>query len=449
MRPVQVVDQRSIPTIPKSNKRIRDASTKTPEVQNSHFTVGVHNHLSLSGVHESTASTSRSSAIGLIHLHSHKPNVTPSPQFTATPVFVTNVSSSTIKTMPRVVTHHLTNSVDDVRVKPVQGHYSNAYITPSNSQYAQRQSHPVPSSSHLSRERILQTSSKIPNHSGSWKRLKAQQQKSQQRAFLRPSDNPFKNYNHDPNDSESYLDQLTCSENTTVSTSIIPLEGFLAIDASRKPQLLYPSNSLFESNTINQFEIHQRRRLQEINVDSIPDILSQKAAESNSHIMNAMQNESTISHQRYATNQDLSWNRYPAASQQMSTPLPIRMAPHSISNTTNPSQNYYGNNREIGPSAYNQYFSHQNTAQLVDDFQRAMAQPCSHGGNEYRGMTESIGMNQQLSPRFNYMLRERGQMDSQITIYSGYPPNEPTRNVNQAFDTNAAPKPQSQKFKHH
>jgi hypothetical protein len=88
-------------------------------------------------------------------------------------------------------------------------------------------------SSHISKK--LQAQSMPSVQSDSWKRLKHQQHKSQQRAFVRRSDNPFKNYKHDPNDTESYLDQLVSSSNETTpkSGSIIPPEGFLAIGTVR------------------------------------------------------------------------------------------------------------------------------------------------------------------------------------------------------------------------
>jgi hypothetical protein len=118
--------------------------------------------------------------------------------------------------------------------------------------------------------------------SDSWKRTKQQQQKSQQRAFARHSDNPFKSFKHDPNDTESYLDQLASISNRTTPTSasIIPPEGFLAVAAARQRShnsFRQASNGTYGTNARN---ISNRRKHHQVAV-SMRDTLILKAAESN------------------------------------------------------------------------------------------------------------------------------------------------------------------------
>ena len=127
------------------------------------------------------------------------------------------------------------------------------------------------------------TSNKL-SQADSWKRLKHQQQKSQQRAFVRNSDNPFQSYKHDPNDTESYLDQLVSSSHATTPTSasIIPPEAFLA---TQNQSHFYSRNAIYASYRNNAKDILSRRKQRQGHAVSIRDILSQKAAESNIHNM--------------------------------------------------------------------------------------------------------------------------------------------------------------------
>ena len=69
-------------------------------------------------------------------------------------------------------------------------------------------------------------STRSPRTSAPWKRAKVEQQRSQQRAFKRKKDNPFRMFRHDPNDSESQLDKLAnVRSSTSPQSSIIPPEG--------------------------------------------------------------------------------------------------------------------------------------------------------------------------------------------------------------------------------
>lgn len=101
-----------------------------------------------------------------------------------------------------------------------------------DSQQESRKTHSIPS-----HDRNLQTtglhaphsnriragSSPVPSiRSLGWKRARLLQQKQQQRAFVRKKDNPFTLYNHDPNDSESFLDALSTQNRSKVAKSIIP-----------------------------------------------------------------------------------------------------------------------------------------------------------------------------------------------------------------------------------
>jgi hypothetical protein len=181
----------------------------------------------------------------------------------------------------------------------------------------------------------------------SWKRLKHQQQKSQQRAFVRHSDNPFKSYKHDPNDAESYLDQLVSSSNQTTPTSasIIPPEGFRAIDTVRSQPHFFSRqaiNSMYEANS--RGTMTRRKHLQG-QVVSIRDVLSQKAAESNVLNMRTTRNTSNVLHPWYPCEQ--------FTYSQCNGLLPVR----SVHGGASPSFNFIEN-------AHGTYFSPNNHTML-------------------------------------------------------------------------------------
>jgi hypothetical protein len=128
----------------------------------------------------------------------------------------------------------------------------------------------------------LQSDDRFPKDLASWKRLKGLQQKSQQRAFVRHSDNPFKNYKHDPNDTESYLDHLSSHGKEETSGSIIPPEGLHALATTSTIPIFGSRNEHYRTILSG----HPRsRKIYDGPALSIPDFLSQKAAESNFHSM--------------------------------------------------------------------------------------------------------------------------------------------------------------------
>lgn len=62
----------------------------------------------------------------------------------------------------------------------------------------------------------------LPVHSSGWKKARSLQQKQQQRAFVRKKDNPFTLYSHDPNNSESFLEELSTKNRSQDTRSILP-----------------------------------------------------------------------------------------------------------------------------------------------------------------------------------------------------------------------------------
>ena len=213
--------------------------------------------------------------------------VTPSPQLTPKPFDNRNAHSTITATK---LPYKPSNSVPadfESRIHSTTEPYPTYRPEPQIHQYVRTPTQCVPlnyygkenyrPSIHISSLSQSQSTSNMPAQADSWNRLKHQQQKSQQRAFVRHSDNPFKNYKYDPNDTESYLDQLASSANNTTPTggSIIPPEGFHAIDRGRASYLPRHHSS----------DILGRRKQQKHGTGlSIRDVLSQKAAESNAHI---------------------------------------------------------------------------------------------------------------------------------------------------------------------
>ena len=122
-----------------------------------------------------------------------------------------------------------------------------------------------------------------PKDVASWRRLKTHQQKSQQRAFVRHSDNPFKNYKHDPNDSETYLDRLASKGKMEVTNSIIPPEGFHALRSIHEVPTIPHNISESEHHTAIHQGTLRGRGFHERPVLPIPGMLSQKARELSGH----------------------------------------------------------------------------------------------------------------------------------------------------------------------
>jgi hypothetical protein len=89
----------------------------------------------------------------------------------------------------------------------------------------------------------------------SWNQAKRKQQKSQQRAFGRKTDNPFAFYQHDPNDAESHLDAL--SSDNKDSSSIIPAQE---LDALRRKSVSYQRPRIADGRRAVTEQASQKRR---------------------------------------------------------------------------------------------------------------------------------------------------------------------------------------------
>jgi ATP-dependent DNA helicase HFM1/MER3 len=114
-------------------------------------------------------------------------------------------------------------------------------------------------------------SSKKGDHSGSWNQTKKKQERFQQRAFANlKRDNPFSSFQHDPNDSESFLERLS-----TRQASIIPTAKLAQVDHSRP----HPLSSRYQLRSL-QTTKRRRRFGQEM---SNQDLLHMKAAEQSQH----------------------------------------------------------------------------------------------------------------------------------------------------------------------
>lgn len=129
---------------------------------------------------------------------------------------------------------------------------------------------------------------RFSNGVASWKRMKSQQQKSQQRAFVHKKDNPFSLYKHDPNDTESYLDLLSSQNKEASQNGIIPPEGFIALANANKARTR-SSITCGVARGNPQHQPNQRgrqrgRRDSFGKVMSTQELLSQKAAEQNLHM---------------------------------------------------------------------------------------------------------------------------------------------------------------------
>lgn len=234
------------------------------------------------------------------------PSVTPSPHLTPTNTESqkprSNIMKSTLRVLPGHSIHPVIDNYPIYHEESQVQRYINTPTFHGTSNFSDHGLGSCVQSRH--RSQISQPQSMSGVQSDSWKRLKYQQHKSQQRAFVRQSDNPFKNYKHDPNDTESYLDRLVSSSNETTpkSGSIIPPEGFLAIGTLRRPSDFVSRNAANESYTANSRGNFSRRKQQQSNAASICDILSQKAAESNVHyIMQAPDFHPYANHAQYSS----------------------------------------------------------------------------------------------------------------------------------------------------
>jgi hypothetical protein len=160
-----------------------------------------------------------------------------------------------------------------------------------------RQDHDVHSAfrSEPKRESSLKRSQQASNNdhnnrfsfgaASAWKRLKRQQQESQQRAFVHKKDNPFSLYKHDPNDTESYLELLSSHNNETLHESIIPPEGFETLANASKAQIYSaPGAATGHPHRPPHQRGRQRGRRESFGTAiSTQELLAQKAAEHNAH----------------------------------------------------------------------------------------------------------------------------------------------------------------------
>eukprot|EP00980_Cylindrotheca_fusiformis_P007665 scaffold1605_cov141-Cylindrotheca_fusiformis.AAC.28 len=124
------------------------------------------------------------------------------------------------------------------------------------------------------------SSKKKREYSGSWNQTKRKQQRTQQRAFASKKDNPFAYFKHDPNDAESFLEDL--SAQNSANHSIIP---------QAKLQELHRTNSRdFHTSHHFQRSVHsfndtkRRRSFGGRPQVSNQDILRMKAAESQASV---------------------------------------------------------------------------------------------------------------------------------------------------------------------
>jgi hypothetical protein len=100
------------------------------------------------------------------------------------------------------------------------------------------------------------TASRFTSGATSWKRAKRQQQQSQQRAFVKKQDNPFSRYQHDPNDSESYLDVLASQNN---KYEVIPQEDLdVLLHKKNMPNFHQPRMYATNGNHHHQIVPHHR-----------------------------------------------------------------------------------------------------------------------------------------------------------------------------------------------
>lgn len=289
-----------------------------------------------------TQSSDGPSTFGRILDSTEQTRVTPSPHPATTNE--NHIARAVLpKTKLNYIPYKTVTSDFEQRIHPVVGNYPNYHQEPQPPKQARTPTFRGNSncqgidncmpSSHFSTSNML-------SKSDSWKRLKHQQQKSQQRAFVRHSDNPFKSYKHDPNDTESYLDQLASSSNETTPTSasIIPPEGFLAIDTAQRHSHFFSRSAANGSYGSNTREILARRKQQQGHVASIRDILSQKAAESNVLNMRATNISPNVVHPQFSSAE----YRYP--------PFPKNPPARSIDAGTYPSMTFLANGSEFSPN---------------------------------------------------------------------------------------------------
>lgn len=301
LEPVRITSKNELT----SKKRIRDP-TITISGSNEYQRHGVKAARSTLNLHNKLAATQPSDGKSYRMLEAPQPpSVTPSPHLTPTNTESQKPKSKIMKSTLHVLPGHSIHPViDNYPIYHEESQVQRYISTPTFHGTSNFSAHGIEScvqSRH--RSQISQSQSMSGVQSDSWKRLKYQQHKSQQRAFVRQSDNPFKNYKHDPNDTESYLDRLVSSSNETTpkSGSIIPPEGFLAIGTLRHPSHFVSRNAANESYTAHSRGNLARRKQQQSNVTSICDILSQKAAESNVHIMQAPYFPPYANHAQYSS----------------------------------------------------------------------------------------------------------------------------------------------------
>ena len=298
-----------------SKKRIRDVSSSIsglPVIKSVQKFKTARSTLQVSNTVAATQPSDGLSYYGRKVDSTEQASVTPSPHLTPTHAASQNTHVARSRTQQYCLP---STSLDKHHVHPTMGTYPTYDQEPQpplhsrtppfrGSSNWQAIGNCVPSR-HLMKVSHSLSTKNVLTQSDSWKRLKHQQQKSQQRAFVRHSDNPFKSYKHDPNDTESYLDQLasSSSETTPTSASIIPPEGFLALETARSQSHSFSRSSMSGRCETNSRDILARRKQQHGHPVSICDILSQKAAESNVHIMKAPQFSPNVVHPQFSREQ--------------------------------------------------------------------------------------------------------------------------------------------------
>jgi hypothetical protein len=184
--------------------------------------------------------------------------------------------NTTVTPSPKLTQFH---SFENSSMTKMTDHKRRVYNDPSQQNPGDERIQNRPPARHSSNEGPQQKSSIKRKLESTY--MKNQQQKSQQRAFVRHSDNPFKNYKHDPNDSESYLDRLTSQGKMEATSSIIPKEGIHALRSTNAVPMIPGHHWIRDKYAADHRGTVRERGFHENHTLRIPDLLSQKANESN------------------------------------------------------------------------------------------------------------------------------------------------------------------------
>lgn len=154
-------------------------------------------------------------------------------------------------------------------------------ITPASSTGRTPYSSPVPNDS----TQCLIPNSRKRGQANAWTTSQKKQQCTQQRAFASRRDNPFEFFQHDPNDAESFLEDLS-HKNHQWKGSIIPEQELLNFPCGNKRP-----GRVARSNNYRSLIGKDRRRLKKsrnIHRVSDRDVLRLKAQEASEFALNSM-----------------------------------------------------------------------------------------------------------------------------------------------------------------